>query len=168
MRKFRVYLQGAITNSPNPEEKFKKAKHLIESEIEVVRNYVNLSQKDIKFHNLTMETLDSIEIISPIEINQVFQNYTDFVSWEDYMKYDLRFLIDSDCIVDITEIGSTVQSKGVYAEKILAMTLDIPIYTINEFILKVHNIRNGTLELKNKVSVYDILKETEKIKDITE
>ena len=82
------------------------------------------------------------------------------------MRDDLRYLIEADCIIDITEIGSSVQSKGVYAEQIIAMTIDIPIYTINEFILKIHNVRHGALDLKDKIKVYDILKETGKIENV--
>lgn len=166
MKKFKVYLQGAISNSPNPEEEFSKAKHLIETEIEVVRNYVNMYKNDIKLYNLTIQTLDSIVVISPMEINKVFENHKDFVTWEDYMRLDLRYFIDSDCIIDITKAGSNIQSKGVFAEKIVAMTLDIPIYTINEFILKIHNIRRGILELKDTVKVYDILRESGGIQDV--
>lgn len=166
MKKFRVYLQGAISNSPNYEEQFNKAKHLIESEIKVIKSYIETNKKDISLYNLAIQTLDNIEIVSPLEINKVFENNLDFVTWEDYMRIDLRYLVDSDCIIDITEIGSGIQSKGVYAEKIVALTLDIPIYTINEFLLKIRNVRNGMLELKDKITVYDILKESEKISDV--
>lgn len=72
----KIYISGKITNDPNYKEKFEKAVHKI-----------------IEQGNEMFKTEEEIQMFNPASIT-----LPDNATWNDYMKYDLKILIDCDAI----------------------------------------------------------------------
>ena len=107
-----IYLSGAITNRKNYKKEFFDAKEKI--------------QKYLK------EKKQKAKIIIP------FEGEPKNKEWEDYLKRDIKILMDCDLLIDI-ENGSNT-SKGVLTEKIVCTCVNIPIITLTEFL---KNDKNG-------------------------
>lgn len=52
--------------------------------------------------------------------------------WEDYLKNDIKMLVDCDCLIDI-ENGSE-NSKGAMLEKMICISLGIPVVSLSSFL----------------------------------
>lgn len=72
----KVYISGKITGDPNYKKNFKKAVHKI-----------------IEKGKEMFETTEEIQMFNPATIS-----LPDNATWEDYMKYDLKILIDCDAV----------------------------------------------------------------------
>lgn len=101
-----IYLSGAITNRKNYEKEFLNAKEKIQKHL-----------KEIK---------QKAKIIIP------FEGEPKNKEWEDYLKRDIKILMDCDLLVDI-ENGSD-SSKGVLTEKLVCTCVKIPIITLTKFL----------------------------------
>ena len=115
MEKIKIYLSGAITGRENYKQEFYEAKEkLIKFQEE------NNKRKDT-------EKID-LDIIVPCDYDHLNKNGR----WEDYLKNDIKLLVDCDCLIDI-ENGSE-NSKGAMLEKMICMALGISIVSLSSFL----------------------------------
>ena len=52
--------------------------------------------------------------------------------WEEYLKNDIKLLVDSDCLIDIE--NESYESKGAMLEKMICMSLGISIISLSSFL----------------------------------
>lgn len=88
----KVYLSGVITGDNNYKSKFKRAEDYLKER--------------------------GLEVINPAELNEGVEGY----EWQDYMKADIKALLDCDAIFLIKGYES---SKGALIEKSLAEGLGL-------------------------------------------
>lgn len=101
--KMKIYISGKITGDPNYKEKFKKAVHFL------------IENKD-DFFPLEKESF----IINPAEL-QLPEN----ASWSDYMKIDIKTLLDCDAIYMLKDWK---ESEGAKLEHHIADKMNIKIF----------------------------------------
>ena len=116
-KKIKIYLSGAITGRKNYKEEFYKAK-------EQIQEY--LKHKDIE-----------ADIIVPCDYD--YLNKTG--KWEDYLKTDIKMLVDCDCLIDIE--NESKNSKGVMLEKMICVALGISIYNFDTFRLRLESMHTN-------------------------
>jgi nucleoside 2-deoxyribosyltransferase len=102
-----VYLSGPITGKPNNNES---------AFFEAEKIIKKLGYK----------------VVNPLRI-KLFHRFNE-PSWKNYMRADLSKLVRCDYVV---LLGSWIRSKGVKLEIEIAIQLDIPSFTIKDFIEKV-------------------------------
>lgn len=105
--KLKIYLSGAITGKENYKQEFYDAK-------EKILKYAE--NKSI-----------AVDVIVPCDYD--YLNKTE--KWEDYLKNDIKLLVDCNWLVDI-ENGSE-KSKGVMLEKMICTALNIAIINLSDF-----------------------------------
>ncbi|WP_157149839.1 DUF4406 domain-containing protein [Brachyspira pilosicoli] len=115
MRKLKIYLSGAITGRENYKEEFEYAKIRI---------------KDFEAKNNKKTDKDKIKLDVIVPHHYDYLNKTG--KWEDYLKNDIKMLVDCDCLIDI-ENGSE-NSKGAMLEKMICIALGIPIVSLSSFL----------------------------------
>ena len=115
MRKLKIYLSGAITGRENYKEEFEYAKIRI---------------KDFEAKNNKKTDKEKIELDVIVPCHYDYLNKTG--KWEDYLKNDIKMLVDCDCLIDI-ENGSE-NSKGAMLEKMICIALGIPIVSLSSFL----------------------------------
>lgn len=93
----------------NYEQEFEEAKEIVQ-----------------KYYSIYYDSQDT-EIINPIDTD----NLNESGSWEDYLKKDIKMLVDCDILIDI-ENGSE-NSRGAMLEKMICAGLDIPIQKLSFF-----------------------------------
>ena len=103
MRKLKIYLSGAITGRENYKEEFEYAKIRI---------------KDFEAKNNKKTDKDKIKLDVIVPHHYDYLNKTG--KWEDYLKTDIKMLVDCDCLIDI-ENGSE-NSKGAMLEKMICIS----------------------------------------------
>lgn len=108
MEKIQIYLSGAITGKENYEQEFYEAR-----------------DKVIDF--MKSRNIDC-DIIVPFE----YDNLNKTGRWEDYLKNDIKILVDSDCLIDIE--NESYESKGAMLEKMICMSLGIPVISLSSFL----------------------------------
>ena len=108
MEKVKIYLSGAITGRENYEQEFYKAR-------DKVLDFM-------KSRNI------ECEIIVPFE----YDNLNKTGRWEDYLKNDIKILVDSDCLIDIE--NESYNLKGAILEKMICVSLGIPIVSLSSFL----------------------------------
>ncbi|WP_084548595.1 DUF4406 domain-containing protein [Brachyspira alvinipulli] len=108
MKKIKIYLSGAITNRENYKQEFYEAR-------DKVLDFM-------KSRNI------ECEIIVPFE----YDNLNKTGRWEDYLKNDIKILVDCDCLIDIE--NESYNSKGAILEKIICVYLGIPIISLSSFL----------------------------------
>ena len=129
MEKIKIYLSGAITGRENYKKEFEEAKNkLIEFELD------NNKTKE-------KEKID-LDIIVPCDYDHL--NKTG--RWEDYLKNDIKILVDCDCLIDI-ENGSE-NSKGAMLEKMICTALGIPVVSLSSFLRYKVNYKYSTTNLE--------------------
>lgn len=115
MKKLKIYLSGAITNRENYKKEFKYAK-------------IRIKDFEAKNNKKTDKEKIKLDVIVPCDYD--YLNKTD--KWEDYLKNDIKMLVDCDCLIDI-ENGSE-NSKGAMLEKMICISLGIPIVSLSSFL----------------------------------
>lgn len=115
MEKIKIYLSGAITGRENYKQEFYEAK-----------------EKLIKFQEENNKRKDTERIDLDIIVPCDYDHLNKSGRWEDYLKNDIKLLVDCDCLIDI-ENGSE-NSKGAMLEKMICMALGIPIISLSSFI----------------------------------
>lgn len=115
MRKLKIYLSGNITGRENYKEEFEYAKIRI---------------KDFEAKNNKKTDKDKIKLDVIVPHHYDYLNKTG--KWEDYLKNDIKMLVDCDCLIDI-ENGSE-NSKGAMLEKMICISLGIPIISLGSFL----------------------------------
>lgn len=115
MKKIKIYLSGAITGRENYKQEFKEAKNKLK-EFEKKNNKIADKEK-IKY-----------KIIVPCDYD--YLNKTG--RWEDYLKNDIKLLVDCDVLIDIE--NESYKSKGVKLEKDICSSLGIPIISLSLFL----------------------------------
>lgn len=108
MEKIKIYLSGAITGRENYEQEFYEAR-------DKVLDFMKSKNTDC-------------EIIVPFEYDSL--NKTG--RWEDYLKNDIKILVDSDCLIDIE--NESYNSKGAMLKKKICVSLGIPIVSLSSFL----------------------------------
>ncbi|WP_083249379.1 DUF4406 domain-containing protein [Brachyspira hampsonii] len=108
MEKIKVYLSGAISNRENYKQEFYEAR-------DKVTNFM-------KSRNI------ECEVIVPCDYD--YLNKTGI--WEEYLKNDIKLLVDCDCLIDIE--NESYESKGAMLEKMICMSLGIPIISLSSFL----------------------------------
>lgn len=115
MRKIKIYLSGAISNRENYKQEFYEAKEkLIKFQKE------NNKRKDT-------ENID-LDIIIPFDYDYLNKSG----KWENYLKNDIKILVDCDCLIDVE--NESYNSKGAMLEKMICMALGIPIISLSAFL----------------------------------
>ena len=111
----KIYLSGAITGREDYQKEFYEAKEkLIKFQEE------NNKKKDT-------EKID-LDIIIPCDYDHLNKNGR----WEDYLKNDIKLLVDCDCLIDIE--NESYNSKGAMLEKMICIALGIPIVSLSSFL----------------------------------
>lgn len=115
MRKLKIYLSGAITGRENYKEEFEYAK-------------IRIKDFEAKNNKKTDKEKIKLDVIVPFHYD--YLNKTG--KWEDYLKNDIKMLVDCDCLIDI-ENGSE-NSKGAMLEKMICISLGIPVVSLSSFL----------------------------------
>lgn len=115
MRKLKIYLSGAITGRENYKEEFEYAK-------------IRIKDFEAKNNKKTDKEKIKLDVIVPHHYD--YLNKTG--KWEDYLKNDIKMLVDCDCLIDI-ENGSE-NSKGAMLEKMICISLGIPVVSLSSFL----------------------------------
>lgn len=115
MRKLKIYLSGAINRRENYKEEFEYAK-------------IRIKDFEAKNNKKTDKEKIKLDVIVPCHYD--YLNKTG--KWEDYLKNDIKMLVDCDCLIDI-ENGSE-NSKGAMLEKMICISLGIPIVSLSSFL----------------------------------
>ena len=108
MEKLKIYLSGAISNRENYKKEFYEAR-------DKVADFMKSRNIDC-------------DIIVPFE----YDNLNKTGRWEDYLKNDIKILVDSDCLIDIE--NESYESKGAMLEKMICMSLGIPVISLSSFL----------------------------------
>ena len=124
MKKIKIYLSGAISNRENYEKEFYEAR-------DKVTDF--MKSREIE-----------CEVIVPCDYD--YLNKTGI--WEEYLKNDIKLLVDCDCLIDIE--NESYESKGAMLEKMICMSLGIPIISLSAFLdyKAVYNYSTTNLEIK--------------------
>lgn len=115
MRKLKIYLSGAINRRENYKEEFEYAK-------------IRIKDFEAKNNKKTDKEKIKLDVIVPCDYD--YLNKTG--KWEDYLKTDIKMLVDCDCLIDI-ENGSE-NSKGAMLEKMICVSLGIPVISLSSFL----------------------------------
>lgn len=115
MEKLKIYLSGAITGRKNYKQEFYEAK-----------------EKLIKFQEDNNKRKDKEKIDFDIIIPCDYDYLNETGIWEEYLKNDIKLLVDSDCLIDIE--NESYESKGAMLEKMICMSLGIPIISLSSFL----------------------------------
>ena len=115
MEKLKIYLSGAITGRKNYKQEFYEAK-----------------EKLIKFQEDNNKRKDKEKIDFDIIIPCDYDYLNETGIWEEYLKNDIKLLVDCDCLIDIE--NESYESKGAMLEKIICMSLGIPIISLSSFL----------------------------------
>ena len=131
MRKMKIYLSGAITGRENYKQEFYEAK-----------------EKLIKFQEDNNKRKDKEKIDLDIIIPCDYDHLNKSGKWEEYLKNDIKLLVDCDCLIDIE--NESYNSKGAMLEKIICTALGIPIISLSSFLnyRAVYNYSTTNLECK--------------------
>lgn len=108
MEKVKIYLSGAITGRENYEQEFYEAR-------DKVLDFMKSRNIECK-------------IIVPFE----YDNLNKTGKWENYLKNDIKILVDCDCLIDIE--NESYNSKGAILEKMICVSLGIPIVSLSLFL----------------------------------
>ncbi|MCZ9850208.1 DUF4406 domain-containing protein [Brachyspira hyodysenteriae] len=127
----KIYLSGAITGRENYKQEFYEAK-----------------KKLIKFQEDNNKRKDTeridLDIIVPCDYG--YLNKTG--RWEDYLKNDIKLLVDCDCLIDIE--NESCNSKGALLEKMICTALEIPIISLSSFLSYKATYKYSTTNLEMK------------------
>ena len=115
MNKLKIYLSGAITRREDYQKEFYEAKEKL----------IKFQEENNKRKG--KEKID-LEIIDPCD----YDHLNESGKWENYLKNDIKLLVDCDCLTDI-ENGSE-NSKGAMLEKMICTALGIPIVSLSSFL----------------------------------
>ena len=131
MRKLKIYLSGAITGRENYKQEFYEAKEKL-----IKFQEDNNKRKD-------KEKID-LDIINPCDYDHLNKSGR----WEEYLKNDIKLLVDCDCLIDIENDSNN--SKGAMLEKMICTALGIPIISLSAFLdyKAVYNYSTTNLEIK--------------------
>ncbi|TKZ29880.1 DUF4406 domain-containing protein [Brachyspira catarrhinii] len=131
MKKIKIYLSGAITGRKNYKQEFYEAK-----------------EKLIKFQEDNNKRKDKEKIDLDIIIPCDYDHLNKSGKWEEYLKNDIKLLVDCDCLIDIE--NESYNSKGAMLEKMICMALGIPIISLSAFLdyKAVYNYSTTNLEIK--------------------
>ena len=66
--------------------------------------------------------------------------------WEDYLKTDIKLLVDCDYLIDIE--NESYNSKGALLEKMICTALGIPIISLSSFLNGKANYKYSTTNLE--------------------
>ena len=108
MGKIKIYLSGAISNRENYKKEFYEAR-------DKVADFM-------KSRNM------ECEVIVPCDYDHLNKNGI----WEEYLKNDIKLLVDSDCLIDIE--NESYESKGAMLEKMICTSLGIPVISLSSFL----------------------------------
>ena len=108
MEKIKIYLSGAISNRENYKKEFYEAR-------DKVADFM-------KSRNI------ECEVIVPCDYDYLNKSGR----WEEYLKNDIKLLADSDCLIDIE--NESYESKGAMLEKMICMSLGVPIISLSSFL----------------------------------
>lgn len=131
MEKIKIYLSGAITGREDYQKEFYEAK-----------------EKLIKFQEENNKRKDTEKIDLDIIVPCDYDHLNKSGRWEDYLKNDIKLLVDCDCLIDI-ENGSE-NSKGAMLEKMICMALGIPIISLSSFLSYKATYKYSTTNLEMK------------------
>ena len=131
MEKLKIYLSGAITGREDYQKEFYEAK-----------------EKLIKFQEENNKRKDTEKIDLDIIVPCDYDHLNKSGRWEDYLKNDIKLLVDCDCLIDI-ENGSE-NSKGAMLEKMICMALGIPIISLSSFLSYKATYKYSTTNLEMK------------------
>ena len=131
MKKIKIYLSGAITGRENYKQEFYEAKEKL-----IKFQEDNNKRKD-------KEKID-LDIINPCDYDHLNKSGR----WEEYLKNDIKLLVDCDCLIDIENDSNN--SKGAMLEKMICTALGIPIISLSAFLdyKAVYNYSTTNLEIK--------------------
>ena len=131
MKKIKIYLSGAITGRENYKQEFYEAK-----------------EKLIKFQENNNKRKDKEKIDLDIIVPCDYDHLNKSGRWEEYLKNDIKLLVDCDCLIDIE--NESYNSKGAMLEKIICTALGIPIISLSSFLnyRAVYNYSTTNLECK--------------------
>ena len=127
----KIYLSGAITGRENYKQEFYEAK-----------------KKLIKFQKDNNKRKDTERIDLDIIVPCDYDHLNKSGRWEDYLKNDIKLLVDCDCLIDI-ENGSE-NSKGAMLEKMICTALGIPIISLSSFLSYKATYKYSTTNLEIK------------------
>jgi hypothetical protein len=99
----KYYLSGAISNQPN------------------FKNY-------FKEHEVELRRLGAADIFNPADVD-----FPKNVQWETCMKYDIKVLMDCDCLV---LLPNWTKSRGAQIEKCLCQILGIRVIIFKDLVLE--------------------------------
>ena len=88
---------------------------------------MTIFQEDNNNKRKDKEKID-LDIIIPCDYDHLNKSGR----WEEYLKNDIKLLVDCDCLIDI-ENGSE-NSKGAMLEKMICTALGIPIISLSSFL----------------------------------
>lgn len=125
MIKLKLYLSGAITGKENYKREFYEAK-----------------EKLIKFQEDNNKRKDTENIDLDIIVPCDYDHLNKTGRWEDYLKNDIKILVDCDCLIDIE--NESYNSKGVLLEKMICIALGIPIISLSSFLNYKANYKYST------------------------
>ena len=129
----KIYLSGAITGRENYKQEFYEAKEKL---IKFQEENNNNKRKDT-------EKID-LDIIVPCDYDHLNKSG----KWEDYLKNDIKLLVDCDCLIDIE--NESYNSKGAMLEKMICMALGIPIVSLSSFLSYKATYKYSTTNLEMK------------------
>ena len=132
MKKIKIYLSGAITGRENYKQEFYEAKEKLIK-----------FQEDNNNKRKDKEKID-FDIIIPCDYDHLNKSGR----WEEYLKNDIKLLVDCDCLIDIE--NESYNSKGAMLEKMICTALGIPIISLSAFLdyKAVYNCSTTNLEIK--------------------
>ena len=132
MKKIKIYLSGAITGRENYKQEFYEAKEKLIK-----------FQEDNNNKRKDKEKID-LDIIIPCDYDHLNKSGR----WEEYLKNDIKLLVDCDCLIDIENDSNN--SKGAMLEKMICTALGIPIISLSAFLdyKAVYNYSTTNLEMK--------------------
>ena len=131
MKKIKIYLIGAITVRENYKQEFYEAK-----------------EKLIKFQEDNNKRKDKEKIDLDIIIPCDYDHLNKSGRWEDYLKNDIKLLVGCDCLIDIE--NESYNSKGAMLEKMICVSLGIPIISLSSFLSYKATYKYSTTNLEMK------------------
>lgn len=131
MKKIKIYLSGVITGRENYKQEFYEAKEKL----------IKFQEENNKRKGTEIIDLD---IIVPCD----YEHLNKSGKWEDYLKNDIKLLVDCDCLIDIE--NGLENSKGAMLEKMICMALGIPIISLSSFLSYKATYKYSTTTLKMK------------------
>ena len=95
-------------------------------------------------HNAKDTEKIDLDIIVPCDYDHLNKSG----KWEDYLKNDIKLLVDCDCLIDIE--NESYNSKGALLEKMICTALGIPIISLSSFLSYKATYKYSTTNLEMK------------------